>query len=209
MSKFYKLVSFVLQPLLMPTFGVILLLFSDITLFYNDLWKWFSVLGTFLFTAIMPATPIVMMLRKGQIKDLYISKKEQRTLPYVFSLMAYIFWTVFMWRVLRMPGFMIAMGVGSTMSIVIITVINIKWKISAHLSGIGGLAGGIFGFSYVMGVNPVALMSIALILSALTALSRIELKAHTPGQTLAGFTVGFVMVFLPAVLVGGRFLNFP
>lgn len=201
MKQFLKVISFVFQPLLMPTFGIAMLLFTNLALFYTDIWKWFALGGTFLFTAILPATPILMMMRKGQIKDLYISKREQRTFPYLFSLLAYIFWTVFMWRVMQVPFFIVAMGIGSVLSIIIITLINMKWKISAHLSGIGGLTGGVFAFCYVMAVNPVWLMILMLVMSALTALSRIELKAHTPAQTLAGFTVGFLMVFLPGIFV--------
>lgn len=201
MKQFLKVISFVFQPLLMPTFGIGMLLFTNLALFYTDIWKWFALGGTFLFTAILPATPILMMMRKGQIKDLYISKREQRTFPYLFSLLAYIFWTVFMWRVLQVPFFIVAMGIGSVLSIIIITLVNMKWKISAHLSGIGGLTGGVFAFCYVMAVNPVWLMILMLVISALTALSRIELKAHTPAQTLAGFTVGFLMVFLPGIFV--------
>lgn len=201
MKQFHKVISFVFQPLLMPTFGIIMLLFTNLALFYTDIWKWFALGGTFLFTAILPATPILMMMRKGQIRDLYISKREQRTFPYLFSLLAYIFWTIFMWRVLQVQFFIVAMGVGSVLSIIIITLVNMKWKISAHLSGIGGLTGGVFAYCYVMAVNPVWLMILMLVISALTALSRIELKAHTPTQTLAGFTVGFLMVFLPGILV--------
>ncbi len=201
MKQFLKVISFVFQPLLMPTFGIAMLLFTNLVLFYTDIWKWFALGGTFLFTAILPATPILMMMRKGQIKDLYISKREQRTFPYLFSLLAYIFWTVFMWRVLQVPFFIVAMGVGSVLSIIIITLVNMKWKISAHLSGIGGLTGGVFAFCYVMADNQVWLMILMLVISALTALSRIELKAHTPAQTLAGFTVGFLMVFLPGIFV--------
>ena len=195
------------QPLLMPTFGIIILLFTHLSDFYTDIWKWFAVGGTFLFTALLPATPILLMLRKGQIKDLYISKREQRTFPYLFSLMAYTFWTVFLWRVLQMPFFIVAMGIGSIVSIIIITLVNTKWKISAHLSGIGGLTGGVFAYCYVMGVNPLWLMILLLIFSALTALSRIELKAHTPAQTLAGFVLGFLMVFLPGIIVGDNLLS--
>jgi len=207
MRKFLKIVSFVFQPLLMPTFGIIILLFTNLSDFYTDIWKWFALGGTFLFTALLPATPILMMLRKGQIKDLYISKREQRTFPYLFSLLAYTFWTVFLWRVLQMPFFIVAMGVGSTISIIIITLVNTKWKISAHLSGIGGLTGGVFAYCYVMGVNPLWLMILLLVFSALTALSRIELKAHTPAQTLAGFVLGFLLVFLPGIIVGDNLLS--
>jgi membrane-associated phospholipid phosphatase len=201
MMKFYKIVSFALQPLLMPTFGMIIILFTDMSLYYTGVWKWMAVVGTFLFTALLPATPILLMIKKGQIKDLYISKKEQRTMPYLFSMLAYTFWSVFLWRVLHMPSFVVMMAMGSTLSIIIITLINTKWKISAHLSGIGGLTGGVFAYCYVIGVNPLPLLIVMLAFSALTALSRIELKAHTPGQTLAGFTLGFLMVFLPAVLI--------
>lgn len=201
MLKFHKVVSFVLQPLLMPTFGIIMLVISPIGLYFHSAWKWFAVGGTFLFTALMPAAPMLVMLRNGQLNDLYISKKEQRTLPYLFSMIAYFFWTLFMWRILKMPLFLVGMAVGSTLSLVVITLINTRWKISAHLSGIGALSGGVFGFSYFLGINPLGLLITMLILSALTALSRIELKAHTPAQTLAGFTVGFIAVFLPPVVL--------
>ena len=201
MLKFHKAVSFALQPLLMPTFGIILLVLSPLGMYFTSIWKWFAVGGTFVFTALMPAMPILLMLRSGQIRDLYISKREQRTMPYILSMIAYLFWTIFMWRILKMPLFLVFMGVGSTLSLVVITLINIRWKISAHLSGIGGLTGAIFAYAYIMCINPIGLMILMILLSGLTAFSRMELKAHTPGQTLAGFTVGFGMVFLPPVIV--------
>lgn len=209
MRKFHKTVSFVFQPLLMPTFGIIIFLFTDLADFFMPLWKWFAIGGTFLFTALLPAMPILLMLKNGQIKDLYISKKEQRTFPYLFSIIAYVFWTIFLWRILHLPHFFVAMGIGSIISIIIITLINLKWKISAHLSGVGGLTGGVFAYSYIMGVNPVFAMIAMLVISALTAFSRIELKAHTPGQTLAGFTVGFLMVFISGILVSEQIIKFP
>ena len=201
MLKFHKAVSFAMQPLLMPTFGIILLVLSPLGMYFTSIWKWFAVGGTFVFTALMPAMPILLMLRSGQIRDLYISKREQRTMPYILSMIAYLFWTIFMWRILKMPLFLVFMGVGSTLSLVVITLINIRWKISAHLSGIGGLTGAIFAYAYIMCINPLGLMILMILLSGLTAFSRMELKAHTPGQTLAGFAVGFGMVFLPPVIV--------
>jgi len=164
-------------------------------------WRIMAVVGTLLFTGILPATPILLMIKKGDVHDLFISRREERTLPYLFSFLAYIFWTFFMYRILQLPLFMVAMGIGSAISIVLITLINLKWKISAHLSGIGGLAGGLFGICFRMGINPLPLIITVLFVSALVALARIELKAHTPGQTLAGFSLGFLAVFLPCVFI--------
>lgn len=199
-KNFNKVISFVFQPILMPTYGMIMLLYTDIFTFYPENWKIISVLGTLLFTGILTATPILIMMWKGELKDMYISKKEQRTMPYLFSILAYTFWTVFMYRVLQFPNFLVAMAAGSTISIVLITVINLKWKISAHLSGIGGLTGGLFAVCLQLGMNPIAVIISVLAASALTAVSRIELKAHTPYQTLAGFSVGFLATFLPGIL---------
>lgn len=197
MKKFYNIISFVFQPLLMPTYGIAMLINLDVFDVLPFIWRMIAIIGTLLFTGILPAVPILMMLKRGEVNDLFISKREERTMPYLFTFLAYIFWTLFMWRVLNFPIFMVAAGIGTAISILLITFINLKWKISAHLSGIGGLVGGIFGICYRMAYNPIWLFVLVLFISALVAISRIALKAHTPGQTLAGFSLGFISVFLP------------
>jgi membrane-associated phospholipid phosphatase len=181
----------------MPTYGMILLLNLDVFDLLPLIWKLVAVIGTLLFTGLLPAVPILLMMKRGEVHDLFISRREERTMPYLFSFLAYIFWTLFMWRGLSFPMFIVGAGVGTAISILIITFINLKWKISAHLSGIGGLAGGVFGVCYRLAYNPFWFFILVLFLAALVALSRIGLKAHTPGQTLAGFTVGFISVFIP------------
>lgn len=200
MKTFYKAVSIIFQPLLMPTYGMILLTNMDIFSVLPLMWRLITIVGTFLFTGILPMVPILIMIKKGEIHDMFISNKEERTMPYLFSFLAYVFWVLFMWRTLQFPLFIVAMGMGSALSIFIIVFINLKWKISAHLSGMGGLTGAIFGVCYRCAINPVWLFALILIISALVALSRMELKAHTPGQVLAGFVVGFVTVFTPCLL---------
>lgn len=200
MKTFYKIISLVFQPLLMPTFGMILLMNMDIFINLPLLWRLIAIIGTLIFTGILPAVPIFILMRKGEVNDMFISKKEERTMPYLFSLLAYVFWAMFMWRTMQFPMFIVAMGMGSAGSIFIIVIINLKWKISAHSAGIGGLTASIFGVCYRTALNPIWLFTIILGISALVALSRIELKAHTPGQVLAGFVVGFAMVFVPCLI---------
>lgn len=201
MRKFHNIISFVFQPLLMPTYGMALLINLELFELIPFIWRLIAIAGTFIFTGLMPAAPILLLLRKGDVSDLFISKREQRTLPYLFSFVSYLFWTLFLFRVLKLPMFMVAIGIGTSLSILLITLINLKWKISAHLSGIGGLAGGVFGICYRMAYNPVWFLILIFAISSLVAFSRIELKAHTPGQTLAGFSLGFLSVFLPCMLL--------
>lgn len=181
----------------MPTYGMLLLMNMDVFAQLPPIWRWIAIIGTFMFTGIMPAIPVLLMMRRGEVHDIFISKREERTLPYIFSLMAYTFWAIFMWRTMQFPLFLVAMGIGSAISIFVILLINFRWKISAHVAGMGGLTGAVFGVSYRLAINPLWLFVIVLTVSTIVALSRIELKAHTPAQTLAGFVVGFVSVFVP------------
>jgi membrane-associated phospholipid phosphatase len=176
---------------------MILLMNMNIFLLLPLRWRLIAIVGTFIFTGVLPALPIWLMMKKGEVNDLFISKREERTMPYLFSFMAYFFWALFMWRTLQFPLFIVAMGMGSSVSIFIIVLINLKWKISAHAAGIGGLSGAIFGVCYRTAINPLWLLVLVLFISGVVSLSRLELKAHTPGQVLAGYVVGFIMVFTP------------
>lgn len=196
MNKFYQIVSVVLMPLWMPLLGIIFLFQLNDFAYLSSNFKWITIGGTILFTIILPALPILILKRKGEINDLFISKKEQRIIPYLFSFLAYAFWTYFLYSTLQMPMYVVALGAGSTISIFVITFINLKWKISAHMTGIGGFVGGVFGLCYRLGVNPIWFFVLIIFLSILLGLARVETKSHTPAQALAGFIVGFLSIFL-------------
>ena len=199
MKTFYKIISLVFQPLLMPTFGMMLMMNMDVFSTLPAHWRLIAIGGTFLFTGLLPAVPIFMMFRRGELHDLFISKREERTMPYLFTFMAYFFWSLFLWRTMQFPMFIVSMGIGSAISIFIIVFINLKWKISAHLAGIGGLVGAVFGVCYRVAINPLWFLVLILTISALVAISRIGLRAHTPGQVFAGFVVGFLAIFFPCI----------
>ena len=199
MKRIHQLISLVFQPLLIPTFAMLLLMNMDVFILLPLRWQLKAIVGTFIFTGLLPALPIWLLMKRGEVNDLFISKREERTMPYLFSFMAYVFWALFMWRTLQFPMFIVAMGMGSAVSIFIIILINLRWKISAHAAGMGGLCGSVFGVCYRTAINPVGFIALILLISGLVAFSRLELKAHTPGQVLAGFVVGFIMVFTPGL----------
>ncbi|NDV47808.1 PAP2 family protein [Paludibacter sp. 221] len=193
---FWNIISYLFIPLLMPTYGMTFLFqLSDFS-FLPSSFKWITIGGTILFTVVLPLIPILMLRRKGEISDVFISNREQRVMPYLFSFLSYAFWVYFLWQTLEMPLYVVGLGVGSVISLFIIVLINLKWKISAHMTGIGGFVGGVFGLCYRAGVNPVWFFVLIIFFSILLGLARIETKAHTPTQVLAGFIVGFLSVFL-------------
>ena len=198
MKTFFKIITYIFQPLLISTFGIILLMQLPLFQFFPTSYRIFAVTGTLLFTGILPALPIVLMMKNRQISDVFISKREERTMPYLFSLLSYIFWVLFLWRTLQFPVEFVLLAIGSVLSVILMVFINLKWKISAHTAGMGGLVGGICGVAFLAGINPVWLIVLALIISGLVAISRILLKAHTLSQVIGGFILGFLCVFIPA-----------
>lgn len=200
MRVFLKIVSYVFQPLVMPTIGMILLMQLPLFQLLGSSYRVLSIVGTALFTGILPALPILLMMRRGQVKDLFISRREERTMPYLFSLLAYVFWVLFLWRTLNFPFELIAVAIGSIVSLFLIVFINLKWKISAHAAGMGGFVGSIFAVSYLAQINPLMLIIISLVVSGLVAISRIYLKAHTLSQVIGGFSLSAITVFLSAII---------
>ncbi|MDL2290003.1 phosphatase PAP2 family protein [Paludibacteraceae bacterium OttesenSCG-928-F17] len=196
MQKFYRIISTVFMPLFMPTYGTLLLFQSENFTYLPPYFKWVTIGGTFLLTVIFPMVPILLMKRSGMISDLFISNREERVMPYLFTFLAYAIWTFFLWRMLEMPMYVVALALGASISIFLSVIINVKWKISAHMVGIGGLVGGVFGVCYRLAINPIWLFLLVIFVAILIGLARVEQKAHTPSQVLAGFILGFLSVFL-------------
>jgi membrane-associated phospholipid phosphatase len=205
MNTFYKIISLIFQPLLMPTYGMLMLVNVPPFTTMDAGWRIIAVAGTFLFTGLLPLIPIVLMLKRGTVSDLSISNKSERTMPYLFSLLAYVFWAMFLWRTLQLPAlgatFVVGIAIGVVAVNFIILFINLKWKISAHMASVGALAGGVFGVCFRFSINPVYFYVLVFAVSILVGLSRIELKAHTPSQALAGFLLGFMCIAGPAIFI--------
>lgn len=195
MKSVYKIISIIFQPVLVPTFGLLWLVSIPPYSFMPFRWKMLVIVGTLVFTTLLPALPIFILIKTGQVKDLFISDRKERLLPYLFSFVAYLIWAVFLRKVLHFPMSIAVFGIGSAVALLLVMFITLKWKISAHMCSMGGLVGFIAGISFLFARNPVLLLVIAIIISALVGLSRIELKAHTPSQVFAGFMIGFFCIF--------------
>jgi membrane-associated phospholipid phosphatase len=97
--------------------------------------------------------------------------------------------------------FISSIGLASALALLIVLLVNLKWKISAHLCSIGGMFAFIIGMSYRFSLNPVWLIVALLLISSIVAVARIELEQHTLAQTLTGFAVGFVCLIVPTVFI--------
>ncbi len=88
-----------------------------------------------------------------------------------------------------MPGWFLMMLAASVAIMIFAIIITLKWKISAHMFGIGGLiGGGAMSISYfVERSNPYYMFMGLFIIAGLVGTSRLILRRHTLSQVIAGF----------------------
>lgn len=195
--------SVLLHPLLMPTYGMALF-FGALQQIRPDLSAAYSIIGmvgTILFTLLIPAGCIIFLWKTKRIDSLHIDNPKQRTSPYIYTIMAYVFWAYFVHQVLHLPILILLIAIGATLALVAVTVINHWWKISAHLTGIGGLLGGICSFALYYDYLPITLIITTLMWALILMYARLYLHAHTALQVVCGLLLGLLCTFIPNLIL--------
>lgn len=188
-----KIISSIFHPLLMPIVGVLIIFNVDSYISYSvpsDLKKAVLLLIG-VSTFITPLLISLLLLQRKIIKSLDMETTKERIIPYAFTIIFYVF-TLYMLKRAPLHPIIFYFIIGATLSVILAFIINIKWKISAHMIGIGGLVGALIAISLSMEVYVTQYIVLALIAAGLVGTSRLVLKAHTQAQLFAGFILGLI-----------------
>ncbi|WP_352423658.1 hypothetical protein [Proteiniphilum sp.] len=165
---------------------------------------WLIITPVALFSFAIPAILIFVLFKMGIISDLSLKIRSERIYPYVITLISYSVMIFFYYR-MRMPTWFLMVMVSTVAIMMVAILITLKWKISAHMFGIGGLIGGAMSVSYfVEHSNPYFMFMGLFIIAGLVGTSRLILKRHTLAQVIAGFLLGFCLSFV-FVWIGARY----
>ncbi len=192
-----KVFSFFFHPLLMTSFGILLIFSSGINL-WNLTFEQKRAIFLIIFsgTFLLPICFIPLFLLFRMIGSVQMNSLKERLLPLFFTLVVYFFTYLLIYDFLPEPIFLFMKGV--VVSVAVVFLVSTVWKISAHMVGIGGLAGLVLSLSFTYSVNLFAILVPVILVAGLTGFSRIELKAHNPRQVYSGFLAGaaiMIMVF--------------
>ncbi|MFA7492889.1 MAG: hypothetical protein WCZ43_05165 [Proteiniphilum sp.] len=195
MKSIAHLISTIFQPLLMPIYGVMLLfVYTYFGVTYIQQF-WLIITPVALFSFAIPAVLIFILYKTGVISDLSLKVRHERIYPYMITLVSYSVMIFFYYR-MRMPAWFLMIMVSSVAIMLVAILVTLKWKISAHMFGIGGLIGGAMSVSYfVEHSNPYFMFMGLFIIAGLVGTSRLILKRHTLAQVIAGFLLGFLLSF--------------
>lgn len=202
-----RILSALFSPLLMGTYGILIAMWLSYLCYSPFKAKAIVVALTFVVTCIIPVIAIFLLDKAGVVKDPMLNNKEDRTAPYILTTLCYIGIGIY-YHFVKAPVWLSLFVFGGAIALIILTIVNRKWKISGHATGVGGLVGMLF-FLMCSGFSPENIQTefiAGVIVAGMVCSSRLILERHTLLQVGAGFVNGFVCVFVPAWYLSGASL---
>lgn len=179
----------------MPLVGVSLLfLFPTYLAFKTPMLLKLVILGIIIInTLILPLLFSLVLKRKGIIESLHMESIYERRWPYLFSVFSFIV-TIWMLRELSIHPMLVNFLMGATLAILLLLLVSFtNFKMSAHLVGMGGLAGMIAVVALNDFIDLSGLLIAIILLSGVLGTARLQLKAHRPVEVYSGFLAGFLV----------------
>lgn len=194
MKQLATILSTIFHPLLMPTYGIAIALFTSYMRIFGDRLLGIIIIGVLLTTCVLPSLGIFILYKTGQISDFRLHNRTERTVPYIINFACYIACYLYLYR-FGVPSWILSFIAGAIVSLIICLFINRYWKISAHMVAAGSMVTLVFlmSFSHLM-LTPYIfpLQIIIILLAGAIGSARILLNRHTLGQVAAGFALGIV-----------------
>jgi len=181
MSSVAQVISFLFNPVLLLVFLPLLLVYrttGDVVLAL----AWTGYTMIFLLTMIFF---VIYGVHKKIFTDLDVSKRSQRPLLFVVSIVMSL---VYLWGLsfLGGPRILSVVAFGFIISILIISVINTKLKVSFHVATVSALL-------FTMAIVYQGFYYLTLLLIPTVAWARLKIKRHTLAETIVGGIFGILL----------------
>ena len=188
--------SIIFHPLLMPTIGIYIIFHSDIYFNYiPDELKRVIYIIVFICTTVLPLSLMPFFIYQRIIQNIQMSRRRDRLIPLIITTVMYIF-TYYLLYKLQTPEHVKLFILAAAILVLITCLISIKWKISAHMVGIGGLVGMIIALYSKMSGNLNFYLFISIFIAGLVGASRLKLNAHNSRQVYIGLVIGLIPTLL-------------
>ncbi len=201
-AKIARFISIILHPMFIITWAMLIML--NLNAYFVSIiperLRWTIIGLVFANTTLVPAILVWIMARKDLISSLDMPLRRERTMPYMIFAIFYAS-TYFLMKQIGLPGLYYLFVVGGLAGVIAATIINLFWKISIHMIGIGGLTAGFIVLSFKSLITEPLLIMSLILLSGLAGFARLQSGNHTPAQVYTGYLLG-------AGIVGTLFLVF-
>ncbi len=143
------------------------------------------------FTIAMPLFFTACFRRFRHISRTDMRKRSNRIVPYLMTIMCYSGY-LFLMRNAYMPYLLFSVISAALLIQIVCTLLSLVWKVSVHSAGSGAMIGAIAAYSQIFQFNPLAWMSVAIMIAGLVGTSRMILRQHSLSQIVVGTLIGIV-----------------
>jgi hypothetical protein len=192
-KHFAWFISIFFHPLLMPFLGIYIILNCGNLYLITVEGKSLILTITILCTFVIPIAFLPLLYFQKLVSSFTLNDKQERVLPLIITFILYYF-SFYIFRRLGVPLFIQAFQLASTLSVLVTLLITLKWKVSSHLVGIGGIIGLIFILLFYYHSSLFLYLIAALFLAGCIGFARLSLNEHTPSQVYVGLAVGLLVM---------------
>ncbi len=175
-----------ISNILIPPFFLLLVVSILIPILPGTFWQkvlwWFILI---IGPAVLPMLIIFDMHDRGQVSGKHLPLREERTIPYLITIVFLVF-TILALYFTRAPALFMAMMLAYLGNTVILTLVNMFYKMSAHMMG---AAGPLVVLTWQVGAVSLPLYLFLLLIGW----GRYRLRVHTMGQIIAGGVSGILL----------------
>ena len=195
-----RLLSALFRPMYYSLVGFVILF----TVTYMQILPWryklWVLCSTYIFTIGLPVLGIFLYRRLSGLTASQLRQRKARFCPYIISFVCYAVYLRIMF-VMHLPRFMCGIVVGALFIQGVCLLLNLRWKVSMHAAGAGGIIGALVAYSVIFAFNPVPWLCGAVLLDGMVMTSRMILRQHTLWQVWTGTFVGIVCGYLGIMAV--------
>ena len=195
MLRVARVTSIVFTPFSIPFLAFLVLFLFSYLRIMPILYKGIVLGIVYCFTILTPTITIFLFRKINGFARQELSDRKKRYVPILLTIISYVF-CLLMMRKLNIPWYMTGIIFVSLVISIICILVNLKWKLSEHMAGMGGIIGGLVSFSALFSYNPVVWLCLFILIAGILGSARIVLGHHTLGEVLSGFVVGLVCSFL-------------
>lgn len=200
MKKLAPFISYLFHPLLMPSLGLLIILNSGSYLALLDpaakrAILFVMALGTLIFPLML--LPILqyrsLVLQNGQA-----STRGEQLVPKVIILVLYVITFVY-FKQLPVSKVIHAYALAVSGTLLLLMLINLKFRISMHTAALGGISGLIIALIFLYQTPLQGFLILSFLAAGLTGSARLALGDGW-GELLSGFLLGFAVILLTVLL---------
>jgi hypothetical protein len=195
MKKIALIISYIFHPLLMPTLGLMLLLNSGTYLssLLDPAAKRAILFVMALGTLFFPVLMMPILYYRNLLSNLQDATREERYIPQLIILILYIITFVYFVQ-LPISKVIHAYVLSVSLVLLLLLLLNIRFKICTHTAALGGLAGLIIALIHLYETPLQGVLVLALLAGGITGSARLATGINTTFEVYGGYLLGFGVV---------------